>query len=186
MFLYVIADYPPLHRLYIVGARDLNVLRIDIIHGKALDVLSELGMDAIRTHDAALNRRLIDGLQKLGMKVYGDTESIEDRVGVVSFNDPVTNSHLLARKIGQISGIAVRRGAFCAHPYVWRLMGIPDDEIQDFKKCTDAKTPGMIRVSFGIYNTEAEVDEFLRILPLAIEKAQFDQILYSDEAPAGY
>ena len=62
------------------------------------------------------------------------------------------------------SGTATRRGAFCAHPYVWRLLGYSDEEMADFEGCTDFKTPGMIRVSFGIYNTEEEIDEFLEIL----------------------
>jgi selenocysteine lyase/cysteine desulfurase len=33
-------------------------------------------------------------------------------------------------------------------------------------------TPGMIRVSFGIYNTEEEVDYLLEVLPKAIEQAK--------------
>jgi cysteine sulfinate desulfinase/cysteine desulfurase-like protein len=33
----------------------------------------------------------------------------------------------------------------------------------------------MIRVSFGIYNTEAEVDKFLEILPKAVEVAKTKQ-----------
>ena len=36
-------------------------------------------------------------------------------------------------------------------------------------------TPGMIRVSFGIYNTEEEVDELLKILPEAIEAAKAEE-----------
>ena len=49
------------------------------------------------------------------------------------------------------------------------------DMVESFESCTDAKTPGMIRVSFGIYNTEAEVDEFLEILPKAMEAALEEQ-----------
>ena len=33
-------------------------------------------------------------------------------------------------------------------------------------------TPGMIRVSFGIYNTEEEVEEFLKVLSEAIPAAK--------------
>ena len=33
----------------------------------------------------------------------------------------------------------------------------------------------MIRVSFGIYNTEEEVDKFLEILPKAMETAKEEQ-----------
>ena len=38
--------------------------------------------------------------------------------------------------------------------------------------CGDSGTPGMIRVSFGIYNTEEEVDEFLNVLAEAIPAAK--------------
>ena len=58
-------------------------------------------------------------------------------------------------------GVATRRGAFCAHPYVWRLMNLTEQEIYHFQNCTDLKTAGMVRISFGIYNTEEEVDQFL-------------------------
>ena len=154
--------------------------------GKAIDVLTGVGFDEIREHDVRLSTRLIDGLLKLGMKVYGDTEHIDDRVGVVTFNDPKTNSYLLAEKIGKMGAIATRRGGFCAHPYVWRLLGIADDEVMDYKKCADAKTPGMIRVSFGIYNTEEEVDELLGLLPAAIEAVKRENGDNPIEAPDAF
>lgn len=153
---------------------------------KSIGILSEIGMDLVQEHDLLLNRRLIDGLLRLGLKVYGDTDNIEDRVGVVTFNDPGTNSFLLAQKLMRIGGIATRRGAFCAHPYVWRLLGVPDSDVLDYKKCADAKTPGMIRVSFGIYNTEEEVDELLRILPIAIRMVKDEQQRNPAETPAGF
>lgn len=154
--------------------------------GKALDVLAETGFDRIREHEQKLLKKMIRGLLHLGMQVYGDVDHLENRVGVVSFNDPKTNSYLLAKKLWEIGGIATRRGAFCAHPYVWRLMGIADDEVRDYKKCDDARTPGMIRVSFGIYNTEEEIDEFLKTLPEAIEAVRKDQLTNGVEAPAEF
>ena len=60
----------------------------------------------------------------------------------------------------------------CAHPYVWRLMGISEDRLGEFEECTDVNTPGMIRVNFGIYNTEEEVDKLLEMLPSLIEQAK--------------
>ena len=75
-------------------------------------------------------------------------------------------------KLSEMGGVATRRGAFCAHPYVWRLMGIPDSALESFEGCADAKTPGMVRVSFGIYNTTEEVDKFLEILPKAMAAAK--------------
>lgn len=39
-------------------------------------------------------------------------------------------------------------------------MELSQDEIEGFKECVDVNTVGMVRVSFGIYNTADEVDEF--------------------------
>ena len=132
---------------------------------KAIEVLQEVGFDAIEAHEKVLNRKLIDGLLKMdGIIVYGDTENIDDKVGVVTFNFEDINSFVLAARLSDTGAVATRRGAFCAHPYVWRLMGISDEQAATYENCIDMNTPGMIRVSFGIYNTEEEVDRFLEIL----------------------
>lgn len=152
--------------------------------GTAIDVLREVGFEDIEAHEKVLNRRLIDGLKKLdNVIIYGDTENIDDRVGVVTFNFSDTNTYILAHKLTDLGGIATRRGAFCAHPYVWRLMGIPDERLQEFEECTDVNTPGMIRVSFGIYNTEEEVDKLLELLPEAIQAAKKEAETYSRAEP---
>ena len=141
--------------------------------GRAMEILKEIGFDAIEEHDRRLLRRMIDGLKKFeNIEIYGDTENTEDRVGVVSFNFPDINSFFLAEKLTELGGVATRRGAFCAHPYVWRLLGIPDSALSQFEDCGESGTPGMIRVSFGVYNTEEEVDEFLEVLAKALPAAK--------------
>ena len=135
--------------------------------GKAIDILQEVGFDAISDHEQKLIRRVIDGILKLdNAVVYGDYEDISDRVGVVTFNLTDVNSMHLATKLSE-KGVATRRGAFCAHTYVWRLLGVSDEAAKELVECGEGGTPGMIRVSFGIYNTEEEVDEFLSILEKA-------------------
>lgn len=61
-------------------------------------------------------------------------------------------------------GIAVRTGCFCAQPYVTRLLGISNEERYRYMNYPALEQPGMVRVSFGLYNTLAEVDEFLNVL----------------------
>ena len=156
--------------------------------GKAIDVLKEVGFDSIQSHEQALVKRLIDGLSKMdNIIIYGDTNDISDRVGVVTFNFSDANTALVARKLSDW-GAATRRGAFCAHPYVWRLMGIPDEEVESYAGCDSSKTPGMIRASFGIYNTEEEVDEFLKLVEKAhqevIKDVEADIML--QDMPAAY
>ena len=144
--------------------------------GKAIEILEEVGFDAIEAHEQELIRRLIDGLEKYDdVTIYGDTENISDRVGVVTFKFNELNTYMLAHMLSEKGGVATRRGAFCAHPYVWRLMGIPDIEVMDYVNCGDLDSPGMIRISFGIYNTVEEVDEFLRILDEILPDARAEQ-----------
>jgi selenocysteine lyase/cysteine desulfurase len=139
----------------------------------AVNEIRKIGFDNIREHEQALMKRLFE---KLGtfrdVIIYGDTQDISDRVGVVTFNFPDINSYILAEHLAGKGGVATRRGAFCAHPYVWRLMDIPEDDLRGFVKCHDANTPGMIRISFGLYNTEDEVDEFHRVLEEVLEPAR--------------
>lgn len=151
--------------------------------GKAIDVLSTIGMDKIEAHEKVLNRKIIDGLKPLkNVIIYGDTENIDDKVGVITFNFTDINTTFISRELSQLGGVATRRGAFCAHPYVWRLMGIDDETAKGFANCSDVNTAGMVRVSFGIYNTEAEVDQFLNLMPTVMAAAANDQE-YSTAVP---
>lgn len=144
--------------------------------GKAIDILSTVGMDNIEAHEKVLNRKIIDGLKELpNVIIYGDTEDISDRVGVVTFNFSDINTYYISQKLSELGGVATRRGAFCAHPYVWRLMGIDDEKVHSFANCTDVNTAGMVRVSFGIYNNEEEVDKFLELMPSVMEAAKASQ-----------
>ena len=141
--------------------------------GKAIDILQEVGFEDIEAHEKDLNQRLVDGLKKIDNSIiYGDSEDLSDRVGVITFNFSDVNSQLVAEELSHSYGIATRRGAFCANPYVWRLYGLTDEQVRNFAECSDINTPGMIRVSFGIYNTEEEVDYLLKVLPEAIKKAK--------------
>ena len=150
--------------------------------GKAIDILREIGFDAIEEHEKILNQKLVDGLKKYeNVIIYGDPDDLSDRVGVISFNFSDVNSMHLARKMSEVGGVATRRGAFCAHPYVWRLMGIPEAQQRGFVECDDSGTPGMVRVSFGIYNTEEEVDQFLEILSESIEQCKAEPTAFNPE-----
>ena len=47
-----------------------------------------------------------------------------------------------------------------------------DEQAKTYENCIDMNTPGMIRVSFGIYNNEAEVDEFLKVLESVLDASR--------------
>ncbi len=81
-----------------------------------------------------------------------------ERVGLVVFNVKGISSRVVAKELAK-KGIATREGAFCAHTYAARLMNVSEDQLK-----RRGHPPRMIRVSFGIYNSEEEVDYFLDTL----------------------
>ena len=110
-------------------------------HGlaKALDYVSDLGMDNILAHEQDLTHYALQQLREIeGMHIYGHAGDSGD--AVISFN--VGNIHHmdLGTLLDQL-GIAVRTGHHCAQPLMDRLGVL-----------------GTVRVSFGLYNTREEVD----------------------------
>lgn len=130
--------------------------------GKACEALSTVGFDAIQKHEQKLLRRAIDGLSAIdGVTLYADSESIEDRVGVLTFNIQDVKAADVAEEFANKYGIAVRQGEFCAHPLCHRLLGISDEEILADRDNPDFEAPAMVRVSMGMYNTEEDVDTLI-------------------------
>jgi len=137
--------------------------------GKAMEILDRIGFDYIERHEQILMRKALDALAELdGVILYGDSEKIDDRVGIILFNIEGIPAVEVAEQLAALNGIAVRQGAFCAHTYAARLTGIPDAAMVADDEA--APFPHMVRVSFGIYNTEAEVDTLIATLKQIIAK----------------
>ena len=62
----------------------------------------------------------------------------------------------------------MRNGCFCAHPYLLHLLGVDDESAQAHQDAivggSKALLPGLVRASFGCYNTLEEVDHFTDML----------------------
>lgn len=130
----------------------------------AMSVLKNIGYNKIVEHEETLKNRLTQGLECLPrVQLYGEHRGT-DRVGVVPFNVKGIGHHDVGTVLQDMRGIAVRTGCFCAHPYVTRLLGMSDEDRYKLLESPNAKDFGMIRASFGLYNTEWEVDEFLNCL----------------------
>jgi selenocysteine lyase/cysteine desulfurase len=134
----------------------------------AARTLTSIGMDELAEHERVLTRRALSALKGLeGLTLYGqtDTELREDRLGVITMNAAGFDHARLAAALGYEHGIGVRNGCFCAQPYVRELLGVSDGEMQEVLRklaCGDhTGVPGMVRMSLGVYNTEAEVDQFV-------------------------
>ena len=131
---------------------------------KAIGVLRQVGMAQVAAHDRALRRRMVAALQAVPtIEVYGDGGGAGgDPVGVIGFRSTKLDHGLLAAALCHEWGVAVRHGCFCAHAYLARLVGLgPRDLDALLRRARDndhRDFPGLVRISFGLYNTPAEVE----------------------------
>jgi cysteine desulfurase/selenocysteine lyase len=106
----------------------------------ALDLLEEIGMTALRSHEVELVGYAIERLSSLGwLRLHGPLDPAL-RGALVSFVDPELHPHDLAT-ILDTRGVAIRAGHHCAQPLMRRLGVV-----------------ATARASFGIYNDRDDVD----------------------------
>ncbi|NMB67494.1 MAG: aminotransferase class V-fold PLP-dependent enzyme [Chloroflexi bacterium] len=142
---------------------------------EALVQLEKIGMDAVARHEAELTEYALKKLTTLpGVHIYGDADpaTARDRLGVIPLNLDGFSHFLLAAILGHEFGIGVRNGCFCAHPYVLHLLQVDDRHSERVRRQIlqhdRREVPGMVRISFGLYNEKSDVDAFIS----ALEKIQ--------------
>ncbi|MBS5937230.1 aminotransferase class V-fold PLP-dependent enzyme [Clostridium sartagoforme] len=134
---------------------------------QSLKELEKIGFDTIEKNEQILLNHAICGLKSINNIIsYGDNDNISDRLGIAVFNIKDIYHAEVARLLASLRAIAVRQGAFCAHPYVKRLLGLSEDESSRYLVDSTCTMPGMVRVSFGLYNSIDEIDVFLNTLEL--------------------
>ena len=88
--------------------------------GAAVDYLEAVGMDKIHAHELSLTGYLLPRLQEIpGVTVYGP-KTLEDRVGVVSFNIDGIHPHDVASLFDK-EAVCVRAGHHCNQLLMTRL-----------------------------------------------------------------
>ena len=108
--------------------------------GTAVDYLSAVGMPRVHEHELALVAYALPRLQEIpGVTLYGP-KTLDDRVGVISFNVEGIHPHDAAT-IFDREGVCVRAGHHCNQPLMTRL-GVA----------------ATTRASVYLYNTTDEID----------------------------
>ncbi len=143
-----------------------------IAMAKALDDLQNMGFENIKNHEKYIKDYMINSMKNMNnIILYGDTEFTDDRLGVITFNVKNLNYETVSVNMATEKGISLRCGKFCAHPYVYRLMGVSDcDGYRDI--VSGESYYGMIRASLGLYNTIQEADIFLNHLDYIANKVK--------------
>lgn len=117
--------------------------------GAGVKYLLDRGMDAVRSHEEGLIRRLIDGLTAIpGVTLYAAGDGV-GQASVVSFNLEGWGPGELGVTLDQAFDVQVRSGLHCA-PSTHRILGT-------FPR-------GTVRVSVGCFNTHEDIDFTLNTL----------------------
>ncbi len=131
----------------------------------AIKVLQRIGMRTIAHHESDLTAYALERLGRIdGLRIYGDTDPdrAHERLGVITFNLDGLPHQYVGAVLGTEFGIGVRNGCFCAHPYLMRLLELSPADLDAYRAELAAgdrrATPGMVRISFGSYNSFHDID----------------------------
>ncbi len=115
--------------------------------GKALEWVTNIGIEEIAAHEQALTRYTVEKLREIpAMRIFGNPDG-----AAVSFLAGDIHPADLGTILDHL-GIAIRTGHHCAQPLIDHL-GIP----------------GTVRASFAAYNTFDEVDTLIKGIERAIK-----------------
>lgn len=111
--------------------------------GAAISFLYRIGWRAIATHERRLTRLALRQLATVpGLTLYGPRR-LQDRASIISFTLDGVHAHDVAQVLDRF-GVCVRSGHHCAMPLMSRL-GVP----------------ATVRVSFGVYSREKDVNRLI-------------------------
>jgi selenocysteine lyase/cysteine desulfurase len=152
-----------------------NVVGIGAL-GKAMELFGRIGMDVIADAESRLIKQAFRGFRSIpGLQVFSDADITSDnslKMGpAIAFSMRNAHHNFVAKMLAEREGIAVRNGCLCAHLFVKQLMRmnmaqrfLSNVSMRMFPKITREYLPGILRASFGIINTEEEVDHFIHAL----------------------
>jgi cysteine desulfurase/selenocysteine lyase len=109
--------------------------------GAAIDYLNNLDLAAVAAHEHQLLSQATEQMQAIdGLRIIGNAPG---KAGIISFVMDGVHAHDIGTLLDE-SGVAIRTGHHCAMPVMERF-GVP----------------ATARVSFALYNTQADVDALL-------------------------
>ncbi|MBK7173673.1 MAG: aminotransferase class V-fold PLP-dependent enzyme [Bacteroidales bacterium] len=152
--------------------------------GKSLLLLQRIGFDLIEEEETKLTNKalkeisLIPGIEIHGMKV-ADQVGHPGKTGVIGFSVKSGMPATVARRLAFSGGMGVRFGCLCSHLIIKQLGSFTPFQ-EKFQRLVVKMVPilnlqGIMRVSLGIQNTEADVDALINELQRIMVSADTKQ-----------
>ncbi len=147
----------------------------------SLYALQRVGMETIADEEREIVERTVKKLAEIDdVIIYGESDCKAcERAGAVSFNVRGLDHALTAAALNDYFNISTRNECFCAHPYVREMVTeVLAEEVEDedeLERLAELHR-GMVRASFGIYNTLADVDKLAEaVRHIAANKAFYEE-----------
>ncbi|HEY8304102.1 MAG TPA: SufS family cysteine desulfurase [Solirubrobacteraceae bacterium] len=119
--------------------------------GAAVDYLSALGMERVRSHERDLTAYMIERVREVdGLRFVGPPEA-KGRGGILSFTIEGMHAHDIA-ELANRGGVCIRAGHHCAQPLM-RSLGVA----------------ATARASVGVYNERDDVDALIDALQAGVK-----------------
>lgn len=142
-------EYAPLPHKFEAGT--VNAAGAVGLHA-AIDYINSIGFEVIEAREAALTKLAFDAMQKIaGVHIIGG-KTAEEHKGILTFTVEGVHPHDIAA-ILDADGVNIRAGNHCAQPLLDHL-------------CTGATA----RASLAFYNTEEDVQRFIKSLSTIRER----------------
>lgn len=166
----VIWDEPPFKNEAgtpnIIGALTLS---------EAVNSINSLNMSNIQKYESQLLKYTMNKISKMpDIIVYSQYKNPEENQCIISFNIKDLPHYTTAKILSNEGGIGIRSGCFCAHPYVLKLLKTTPEEVKYYVENPDkVKKPGMVRISYGLYNGKAEIDALIALLNQIVNNKKY-------------
>lgn len=145
----------------------------------SIKTLQDLGMGKVEEYERELLKYALDKISQIPNLVIYDDMDVDKKVSILSFNIEGLDHSVLAKILAKEGGIAVRNGCFCAQPYVQKLLDISDIDSERYIEDENLPKPGLVRVSFGLYNNYNEIDLLVYLLKKIAENIEFYKEKYN-------
>jgi len=135
--------------------------------GKAMLMLQRIGFDTIEKEERSLTNKALKAISGIpAIQLHGmlsaNQNGVVGKTGVIGFSVKSMMPATVARKLALSGGMGVRFGCLCSHLIIKQLSGFTLFQ-EKFQRLIVKLVPalnlqGIVRASFGIQNTEADVE----------------------------
>lgn len=147
----------------------------------SIKTLNLIGMKNIQQRERRLTEYTLKELKQItDITIYGSTECGENRLSIIPFNIKNMPHEITANILSCEAGISVRNGCFCAQPYIQKLLGVTNEELKMHINNPSLKKPGMVRISYGLYNTYNEINLLINMLYKIVRNKDYYLNKYSN------